>query len=204
MSPMDDRGRKVTRFMTELRNAGRLGAFADLIVGMYASDEWREYTTAVGNEQWLESEFDYFLIACDASHTDVQRILSWDSAKAADVASGMMSDDPEKRRPLETAASSWRSPTGASLVDIAQRNGWINSRGVLRPAPIPVRARTKLIHGVSRDEHAKRQREERIEPKRRKEIEAEYSAFVDAMTADELRYVRDLISATLSAAQADR
>lgn len=202
MSPApDERGRNVARFSAELRNASRLGAYADTIVSMYKSGEWRDYTTAVGHEQWLECEFDYFLIACDAAHTDLQRILSWDTAKAADIAGAMTSDDPRKRRHLEQAAASWPAPTGASLVDLASRNGWTNSRGQLRTAPIPPRARAKIQHGVTMDEHARQRREQMIEPGRRKELMRQLDDLAANMSELELRYVRDLITARLAKAR---
>jgi hypothetical protein len=195
MSPRpDEHGRRVARFATELRNASRLGAYADAIVSMYQSGEWRDYTTASGHESWRECEFDYFLISCDAAHSDLQRILSWDTAKAANIAGAMESDDPCKRRPLDEAAGSWPSPTGASLIELAARNGWTNSRGELRTAPVPARARAKLKYGVTKDEHARQQREKLIPAERRRELASHVKDLAADLSEVELRYVRDQVT----------
>jgi hypothetical protein len=148
-------------------------------------------------------QFDYFLIACDVAHTDLQRILSWDTAKAPDVAGAMESDDPKKRRPLEQAAESWPSPTGASLLDLASRNGWLSSRGQLRTAPVPARARAKIKHGVTMDEHARLAREKQIEAKRRAELKRSTDDLAQDLSDVELRYVRDLITQRLTRAKGD-
>lgn len=99
MTAADGNWGAVSRFMSDMRNASRLGAYVDTVVEMYESGAWRQYTDATGRvDVWREREFDYFLIACGADYTDVQRLLSWDKAKAVDLAAAMdEGEDPARR-----------------------------------------------------------------------------------------------------------
>jgi hypothetical protein len=191
----DDRGRNVVQFSTRLRNAGRLGAYADEIVAMYESDDWREYITAVGREQWLECEFDYFLIACQMQRDDVARVLAWnaDSAKLAPL----MDRDapPDHRRPLETAAASWTTPGGEALVGRAKRLGWLADSGRLAESPVPRRARTRAATGLTMDERARLARADRIPAGRRKELDALAQSIAEQVVDDlERRYILDRLT----------
>lgn len=97
----------------------------DTVVDVYESRAWRRYTDATGrSDEWLECEFDYFLIACDASYSDVQRLLAWDKARTVDLAAAMESDEPHRRRPLAKASEAWQSPTGTPLTELAASHGW--------------------------------------------------------------------------------
>src|SRR5688572_31136417 len=92
----------VSQFTSDLQNASRLAALVDAVVDMYESGAWRRYTDATGaSDSWRECEYDYFLIACGAQYGDVQKLLTWDRARAAELAAAMESDDPKRRRPLE-------------------------------------------------------------------------------------------------------
>jgi hypothetical protein len=198
----DTNWQAVSQFMSELKNASRLAALVDTVVDMYESDRWRHYTDATGAiDEWRECEYDYFLIACGAQYGDVQKLLTWDRARAAEIAGAMESDDSKLRRPIEDAASAWRSPTGAPLTELASHQGWTTSAGKLRVSPAPARARTVARHGMTADEHARKRREEVIAPSRRKELTRIVDTAAVGLSDLELRYVRDCITAKLTKAR---
>jgi hypothetical protein len=189
----------VSEFVSEIRNASRLAALVDAVVDMYESGAWRRYTDASGrSDEWRPHEYDYFLIACGAEYSDVQRLLTWDRARAADLAAAMESDDPRRRRSLEQASAFWKSPTGLTLMDLAERNGWTTTSGDLRVSPVPARARTRARHGMTMDEHARKEREKLIPPSRRRELDREVDDLVKRLEDSELRYVRDRIGSKLT------
>src|SRR5262245_29243075 len=96
----------VSEFVSELKNASRLATLVDAVVDMYESGRWRRYQDATGAiDEWNECEYDYFLIACGAEYQDVQRLLTWDRARAVELAAAMESEDQTRRRALEDAAS---------------------------------------------------------------------------------------------------
>jgi hypothetical protein len=187
-------------FASEMRNLTRTAALLNAIVEMYGSQKWRRYETSLGQEEWRECEFDYFLMACDAEYEDISRVLAWNREGKA-LAAAMAGDDPAKRRSLEQASATWTSATGESLAERAARQGWLNSRGVLRPPPVPERARAKVRHGITMDEHARRRREEQIAPKRRRELESRVAEMARELTELELRFVRDIISSKVTKAK---
>jgi hypothetical protein len=189
----------VSEFVSELRNASRLAALVDAVVDMYESDRWRRYTDATGAvDEWRDSEYDYFLIACGAQYADVQKLLSWDRARAAELAAAMESEDPMRRRPIEDAAAGWRSPTGTPLTELAARQGWTIGSGALRVSPAPERARTVARHGMTADELARKRREELLPEQRRRELARLVDEATDGLSALELRYVRDRITARIA------
>lgn len=196
---VDEYARDVLAFASEMRNLSRTAALVDAISDMHASGKWRSYETALGREKWLECEFDYFLIACEATHHDISRVLAW-NRQGQELASAMTAEDATKRRPIEQASAAWHSPTGETLVDRAVRQGWTNSRGTLRPPPVPVRARTKLRHGLTMDEHARQKREESIPATRRSELKRRVEDLAGELSDLELRYVRDVLAAKLAKA----
>ena len=102
MSPtQSDNWQTVSQFVSDLRNVSRLAAYVDTVVDVYESGAWRAYTDATGrSDRWREAEFDYFLIACGAQYGEVQRLLTWDRARAVELASAMESEDPKNRRSL--------------------------------------------------------------------------------------------------------
>jgi hypothetical protein len=185
--------------MSDLRNASRLAALVDAVVDMYESAAWREYTDATGSaDKWRECEYDYFLIACGAEYSDIQKLLTWDRARAAELAAAMESEDPKRRRPLQDAAATWHSPTGTPLTDLATRQGWTNAAGKLRVSPAPARARALARHGLTMDEQARQRRESLIAEDRRRELTKRFDDLAKGLTELELRYVRDLIGVRLS------
>jgi hypothetical protein len=201
MSPrpaVDDNGRAVLSFAADLQNLSRTAALVEEIAAMHESGKWRRYETALGTETWKECEFDYFLISCDVVYDEIARVLAW-NRRGKELAPAMMSEDPSKRRSLDVAAARWHSPTGESLLQRAERRGWVNTRGALRPPPIPKRARTLAIHGVTMDEHARQQRERQIAGSRRKELALTVRELVQDLSEVELRYVRDQLSAKIAA-----
>jgi hypothetical protein len=201
MSPADGNWDAVSRFMSDMRNASRLATYVDTVVDMYESGAWRRYADATGRiDVWREREFDYFLIACGADYTDVQRLLSWDKAKAVDLAAAMdKGEEPDGRRPLDQAAAEWRSPTGVPLAELASQQGWTKAGGALRPSPVPARARVRAKTGASMDENARRRRFEAISAKRRSEIERQVDRLLTEVPSEmEQRYLIDLIRGRIS------
>lgn len=181
--------------MSDLRNASRLAAYVDTVVDVYESNSWRQYTDATGrSDAWKECEFDYFLIACGAEYSDVQRLLTWDKARAVELAGAMESEDARERRPLERISESWQSPTGLSLSELAERQGWTKKSGELRVSPAPQRARTRARHGLTMDEQARQSRANKIAATRRSELDR-FAATAAAKAQDEieLRYLLDVM-----------
>ena len=201
MTSEDENWDAVSRFMSDLRNASRLATYVDTVVEMYESGAWREYTDATGREDsWREREFDYFLIACGADYTDVQRLLAWEKAKAVDLAAAMDTNDehPEQRRALDAAASDWASPAGVPLNALAEQQGWMRPGGTMKPAPLPARARTRARTGASKDTNARERRAEAIEAVRRAALDGLVDELLDEVTdVQERRYLADVLSARL-------
>ncbi len=192
---VDANGHRVLEFTGKVRNLGRIAELADAVIDVATSGAWRDYTTAVGRERWLEAELDYFLIACDMQYDDVSRVLAW-NARAKELAPMMESGDDARRRPLETAASEWHSPTGESLMDRARRLGWLRANGAPRRPPIPARARTRAEHGMTREQQARLKRAERIAPERRQQLDELAERLVAEVAGrDERRYLIDRIVA---------
>lgn len=189
----------VSEFISDLQNASRLATYVDTVVDIFELGAWRQYTDATGrSDQWLDCEFDYFLIACGASYGDVQRLLGWVKSKVVDIAGAMESEDPSQRRDLSQASAAWESPTGTPLIQLAARQGWTKPEGGLRVSPTPARARSRLRLGMSQEEAARLLRLECIEPERRTEIENLVADLVGGLREDrEVRYVIDLIRSEL-------
>jgi hypothetical protein len=183
---ISESGQKVVSFASALRNASRLGTYADLVVDMFTSGSWRSYETALGPENWRAHEFDYFLIACDARHEDLVRILMWDTVRAAKMAEAMSGPPSRYRRALTEASAAWQSGTPQTLLDRAQANGWLRkdrpNRPILKRAPISQRA-------VQRAQKTTRERQERL---RRRHQVRDRRAMLD-------RLVRTILSKTSSA-----
>ena len=190
---LDDAGEKVVHFIGEARNLSRLGELTDEVVAIAESGAWRSYRTALGTEEWLECELDYFLISCDLSHEDVSRVLAY-TRKGADLAAMMDREaDSSRRRALEQASEAWHAPTPETLVERARRLGWTRGdSGVLRAPPLSPRVRARQTHGGSLEENARRERAKRIPAKRRRELEALARQTQTEVTGqEELRYLVD-------------
>ncbi len=190
----------VSRFVSDLRNVSRLAAYADTVVDVYESGAWREYTDATGrSDRWRDAEFDYFLIACGAQYGDVQRLLTWDRARAVELAAAMESDNPAERRSLPEVSAQWPSPSGTPLAELAERQGWTKDDGQLRVAPAPQRARARARTGLTMDEQARQSRAERLGPQRREAL----NTLADSMRGEvandlELRYLVDRLRSKLT------
>lgn len=195
MAERDPNWSVVSRFVSDLRNASRLATYVDTVVDVYESDAWRHYTDETGrSDEWRPCEFDYFLIACGAQYSEVQRLLTWDKASAVDLAAAMESEDAGSRRTLEEASASWQSPTGVPLTNLASGQGWTKASGQLRVPPAPQRARARARHGLTMDEHARQMRESKIPQSRRDELDQFAATGVEAAASDlELRYLIDVL-----------
>jgi hypothetical protein len=170
---VDEAGDQVLRFVSAARNLSRLGELTDEVVSIAQSGAWRRYRTAMGTDEWRECELDYFLIACDLRHEDISRIVAY--TREGGTLAPMMDRNAGggRRRTLEEAAASWRSPGQETLITRAQRLGWTRSEAsrTLRAAPLPPRVRARQVHGVSMDEHAQQTRSQRLSPQRRRELD---------------------------------
>lgn len=170
---VDEAGDTVLRFVSAARNLSRLGELTDEVLAIAKSGSWRRYRTAVGVDEWRECEFDYFLIACDLSHEDVARIVTYTREGATLAAMMDRAANSTRRRPLEEASAAWHAPAPETLIQRAQRLGW--TRGAtstaLRAAPLPPRARARHAHGISMDQHAQRTREQRLAARRRRQLD---------------------------------
>ncbi len=107
---LDANGKAVATFSGRVRNLARVAELTHSIIDMAESGAWRDYTTAVGRQRWLDAEYDYFLISCQLEREDVARVLAW-NAESAKLAPLMDRDaPPEQRRSLDEAASVWTGP----------------------------------------------------------------------------------------------
>lgn len=191
---VDANGREVISFTGKVQNLQRVAELTQSIIEMAESGAWRDYTTAVGHQHWLDAEYDYFLISCALERDDVARVLAWnaDSAKLAPL---MDREAPAKqRRPLEKAAANWVSTGSEPLLGRAQRLGWLNKGGQLAASPVPRRARVLATTGMTMDEHARRARAERIPADRRGVLDGIAADLVEAVPDEkERRYVMDRV-----------
>ncbi len=111
----------------------------------------------------------------------------------------MEGEDGARRRAIREASDQWASPSGASLVELAERQGWTKRNGGLRAAPAPQDARSRARTGVSKDEQARQSRASRLGEGRREALDQIGSAVI-AEIADEqeLRYLVDQLRSELS------
>jgi len=166
--PLDNHGREVSSFISRATNLTRTAELVDVISEMAASDAWRDYTTALGRQQWRESEFDYFLIACGLPFADVSRVIAW-SRKGGQLAPMMDTQaNAERRRTLAEASAAYRSP-GTSLVEEAQRLGWARAPG--HGASLPMGTLKSAIPKQSRARARRAARPEPLPAKRRRELD---------------------------------
>src|SRR5207248_1425526 len=151
---VDANGREVIAFTGKVQNLQRVAELTQSIIEMAESDAWRDYSTAVGHQRWLDAEYDYFLISCQLERDDVARVLAWnaDSAKLAPLMDREAPTD--RRRPLEKAASDWKGAGSEALLGRAQRLGWLTKGGQLAASPVPRRARVLATTGMTMEEHA--------------------------------------------------
>lgn len=194
---VDANGERVIAFTGRIRNLARIAELTASIIEMAESDAWRDYRTAIGREQWLDAEFDYFLIACQMQRDDIARVLAWnsDSSKLAPLMDREAGEG--RRRTLEAASEAWGSPGGETLLARARRLGWLGESGRLSASPIPRRARTRASSGVSADELARRRRAARLRADRRREIDALADSVASKFEGIlELRYFLDRLAST--------
>lgn len=188
---VDEAGRRVLSFMGKVENLGRIGDLTKAIVEMAESDDWRDYRTALGRERWRPSEFDYFLVAMGVRQEDARSVIAWNE-KSAKLAPLMNPNaNGRQRRSIEQAAESWHAPGPESFLARAQRLGWIDRHGGMRPA-VSRRARQTIRAGMTNEEHALRARAERIAKGRRTELDRLVrQVLAEFQSDDERRYVID-------------
>jgi len=169
---VDEAGNDVLRFISAARSLSRIGELAEEVIGIAKSASWRHYKTAVGVNEWRESEFDYFLMSCDLTHEDIGRVVLHTSDWATLAQIMDPNADSSRRRSLKEAAADWPSPSQETLLQRGQRLGWTSSptSAKLRPAPLPPRRRlysTNPENGKSRDYVLRRLAKERSDLYRR-------------------------------------
>jgi hypothetical protein len=190
----DDAWEHVHRFQLRIDNLGRIGDLRSQMVEMIESDDWQDYTSAIGRQRWQAAEFDYFLIDCGVSHEDARRAIEW-SRTGTKVAAAMDPDaDPALRRPIGEAAREWQ---GAALnkdfLDEARRLGWLADDGSTK-APVSQRALHRAHSGLSFEAKAREARTERLSSNRRRQLDAMTDTLLEELaTADERRYVIDRV-----------
>lgn len=191
---VDDQGDQVLRFVSAARNLSRIGELTDEVMAIAKSQAWRSYRTAVGVDEWLECELDYFLVACDLAHDDIGRIVAY-TREGAELAPMMdRHANGTRRRTLEEASAAWHAPTPETLLARAQRLGWTRGETstTLRAAPLPRRVQVRQAHGITMDQRAQQGRQRRLSPARRRELD-ELITHIRAQIEDELErlYVID-------------
>lgn len=202
MSSIDEAGERVLAFQLRVQNLGRIGDLTSNLERIAMSGDWRDYTTALGRERWLDSEFDYFLIASGVFHEDARKVIQW--AKAGAQLAAMM--DPaagkDRRRPIEDASSAWHSAgPGASFVQRARELGWLASDDTVKVA-VSRRALEEARTGVTKEEHARQARTDRMPQARRVQLdELTETLLVELTAADERRYVIDRLRASIRGEQ---
>ena len=195
MSSIDPNGQKVLTFETRIRNLFRVAELEDSIVEMALSGAWRNYSTGVGRDRWLEAEFDYFLISCGVAYDDVARVVNW-SKDGASLAPLMdPKADTDHRRSAVEAANAWHSPGPESLIDRARTLGWLTEMGRMA-TPVPRRALIKARRGMSADQMARTSRADRIPLDRRRELDRVARELAGSLDDDERRYLVDRLRAS--------
>jgi hypothetical protein len=195
---IDEAGQRVLAFQLRVQNLGRIGDLASNLEQIATSGDWREYSTALGPERWLDAEFDYFLIASGVFLEDARRVIQW--AKVGSALATMM--DPEadasRRRSIDDAAKAWRTAgPGVSLTQKARELGWLAGDKDLKPA-VSRRALERARTGVTSEQHARQSRESRLAAARRAELDAMVEELVVELTdADERRYVIDRLRSSI-------
>lgn len=159
----------VSDFILRARNLTRVAELTDLVSEMASTEAWRDYQSGARRIRWREAEFDYFLISCDLNYRDVSSVIAW-SRKGGELAPLMDRDaNSDSRRPLAEASAAYPS-VGETLQEKAERLGWATPAGGMK-SPIPARARARARHGVTKDEHARVERERQLTKKRRAELD---------------------------------
>jgi hypothetical protein len=191
-------GATVASFSTRLHNLYRVGELVLNVADMYLHGPWRAYEHNAGPVRWRECEFDYFLISVGAPRDDIARIVAWNRIGAS-LAPGMQSDDPRKRRPFEQAAAAWPSDTGESLVERAQRLGWISKKQSDTTSPRTVSVVSSYARAVASEalplgKRAQRYRGrtamDQLSPARRQALDARIERLTAGLTDLERLYVR--------------
>jgi hypothetical protein len=197
---MDRHGQQVAEFRSALRNASRLGAYADLILQVFQSGVWRQYQTGLDAANWRAHEFDYFLISCDAQHADMVRILAWDTFRKTNIAESMLGPPNAHRRTLMDASAAWQPRMGPTLIDLARRNGWLTQGAQPHvKRAVSDRAVMRAQHGITFDEHARQGRRQQLAPDRRRVLEDRAATLINEIPDPvELRYLLDLFRAHLA------
>jgi hypothetical protein len=190
---VDAAGNRILRFVSAAQNLTKVGELTSEVTEIAESGLWRRYRTALGEDSWLECEFDYFLIACNLSWDDVSRVVAW--TKAGGQLAPLMDREVglDKRRPLDEAAKSWHAASTETLVQRATRLGWTKGESSdMRVAPLPPRVRAKQVYGVTMDEHARKTRAERVGEERRRFLDVVVDRVEGDLTDDlERLYVID-------------
>ncbi|HKA60669.1 MAG TPA: hypothetical protein VKD28_18780 [Gemmatimonadales bacterium] len=196
---LDANGEKVVHFAADVRTLGKIGELADKIIEIAESGAWRHYRTAIGSDDWLECEFDYFLIACDVEYEDVYRAIKWD--KLGEKTRTMMDHGAlaDKRRTLEQAATGYAAVGPETLVERAARLGWTKHNGQPR-SPLSGRQQAKqAAGGKTVEQQARERRAVRLSAKRCRDLDRLAEQTLAGLGSDdERRYLLDAITAQLS------
>jgi hypothetical protein len=201
VSAIDEAGERVLAFQLRVQNLGRVGDLTSNLERIAMSGDWRDYTTAVGRERWLDSEFDYFLIASGVFHEDARKVIQW--ARAGLELAAMMDPaaDSNRRRSIDEAAKAWNPVgPGLSFLQRARELGWLAGDTV--KVAVSRRALEEARTGVTNEEHARRARTDRLSVERRGQLDKLSETLLVELTAiDERRYIIDRLRVSVRGEQ---
>lgn len=202
MTTIDEAGERVLAFQLRVQNLGRIGDLTSNLEQIAMSGDWRDYTTAVGRERWLESEFDYFLISSGVFHEDARKVIQWARAGAELAAMMDPEADASRRRPIEVAAEAWRpAGPGPGFLQRARELGWLAGNDSVKVA-VSRRALEEARTGVTKEEQARQARTERLPTGRRSQLDELVETLLTELTAaDERRYVIDRLRESIRGEQ---
>jgi hypothetical protein len=151
-------GEHVNKFARAVPNMGRIGDLTRSTLEMLRSNDWRDYTDATGIYHFLPGEFDYFLALQTVDAKDVARFyLSPD--ERVEVAAAMdrsrSGEDTYRRQLPEIVAA--HPHAASSLTQFWDKFGWESARH-----PVGARALARAKTGLTKEEHAKRERVKRL------------------------------------------
>lgn len=196
MTTTDQAWQHVHLFQLRVDNLGRVGDLRSQMHEMAKSNDWRDYTSALGRQRWRAAEFDYFLIDCGVTHQDARRAIEW-SRTGTELAALMdPAAEPDQRRPITEAAKDWRgNGIGNDFLGEARRLGWLTDDDATKPV-VSTRALEQARTGVTYEVRARANRTERLSPTRRQELNSLADVLLTELaSSDEQRYIIDRLRA---------
>ena len=183
-------GEHVDQFARAVPNMGRIGDLTRATMEMLRSNDWRDYSDATGAYHFLPGEFDYFLALQTVDAKDVARFYLTPDEKA-EIAAAMdrtRSGEGDYRRPMQQVVSA-HPHAASSLTQFWGKFGWETTRH-----PVGARALARARTGLTKEEHAKRERMKRL-----KQLRDGWRARVEHVVAAAEGFTREEIFAAIDA-----